>query len=320
MNNSDYFAMPGLSYSGIKDLLVSPLHYWHRNVNPEREERKETPAMRLGSALHCAVLEPKRFEQQYVRELEMSEYPDAIVTMEDLRAFIVGCGGKPRGTVKAGLIAQALSEDPTSENLIWDLIREKHARENGGRIVLTTDEWRRVEGCSRALLNEPALTEILKVGAPEVVMTATHQRTGVLLKAKMDWVNPALIVDLKTFSQQRGKPTEKTVTDALWYEGYLLQAYFYCYIRSLQPDGWKLRDSRFLFAFVESDEPHDVRLRELTPSFGAMNMYWHAAGTTVHRMIELYASCRDRFDDRPWRTNTEIAPLCDEEIPQLAWA
>lgn len=52
----DYLAIPGLSITRLKELRRSPLHYRHRLLHP-----KETPALVLGRAAHCAVLEPDRY-------------------------------------------------------------------------------------------------------------------------------------------------------------------------------------------------------------------------------------------------------------------
>lgn len=57
--SSDYFALDAVGKSDLDLIARSPLH-WQRAV------REETPAMRIGSAVHCAVLEPERFERDYV--------------------------------------------------------------------------------------------------------------------------------------------------------------------------------------------------------------------------------------------------------------
>lgn len=57
----DYFADPRLSNSGSKQLLRSPKHYQHDRTSP----RTETAALRMGSALHCAVLEPEKYALEY---------------------------------------------------------------------------------------------------------------------------------------------------------------------------------------------------------------------------------------------------------------
>jgi len=53
-----------ISKSGLDLVHKSPLHYWDRYLNPASQERK-TPALILGSAVHCAVLEPGEFGKRY---------------------------------------------------------------------------------------------------------------------------------------------------------------------------------------------------------------------------------------------------------------
>lgn len=60
LSNTEYHAHPALSASGLKALAQSPAHY-----QASRQYREETPAMRLGTAFHKAVLEPERFATEY---------------------------------------------------------------------------------------------------------------------------------------------------------------------------------------------------------------------------------------------------------------
>ena len=56
-----YDATVALNYSGAKALLVSGAHYRHY-LNQDREP---TPALILGSAIHCAVLQPELYGSLY---------------------------------------------------------------------------------------------------------------------------------------------------------------------------------------------------------------------------------------------------------------
>lgn len=56
-----YDATPALNYSGSKYLITSPFHY----QTYLRQEREVTPALILGSAIHCAVLQPHLYASQY---------------------------------------------------------------------------------------------------------------------------------------------------------------------------------------------------------------------------------------------------------------
>jgi hypothetical protein len=61
MTRTKYEALPGLSYSGLKELLRSPAHYNHWLNNP----REETKALRLGKAAHAAFLTPDIWASTY---------------------------------------------------------------------------------------------------------------------------------------------------------------------------------------------------------------------------------------------------------------
>lgn len=58
----DYHGFAALSATSLKDMLTSPLLYQWRRDNG----RVETDVLRVGRAVHTAVLEPHRFEAEYV--------------------------------------------------------------------------------------------------------------------------------------------------------------------------------------------------------------------------------------------------------------
>ena len=61
MTNEKYHAAPGISKSDLDQLHRSAAHYMTSHDLPH----EETPDMRIGTALHCAVLEPERFMKTY---------------------------------------------------------------------------------------------------------------------------------------------------------------------------------------------------------------------------------------------------------------
>ena len=314
---NDYNSLPGLNYSGMKDLAVSPLRFWHLHINPNRPEPETTPAMAFGSALHCKVLEPDKFDDRYCKAFDAAMYPGALRTIEDLRGWLRCHDLKPTGTTKADLIERVIAAG--CEIPILDVLERQHASEIGDREILSADFWRDVHGAAGALYAEPSFMALLELGIPEVKMVATDPKTGVPLKCRADLVGDGWILDVKTFSQQRGKSIDKTITDALWFDHYLWQAYLYSYIRSLQPGAPKIKDSRFIFAFFESTEPYEVRLREIVPVMGEVSMYWEWARNEVNALIRQYSECLERWGENPWRGQAEVNALVDEEIKQLAW-
>lgn len=66
MNNKDYHAdVSRISKSGLDLISKSPLHYWSKYLDPNREPESPTPAMTIGSAFHSIVLEPDKFNIEF---------------------------------------------------------------------------------------------------------------------------------------------------------------------------------------------------------------------------------------------------------------
>lgn len=59
MNDTDYRAIDALNYSGAKHILLSPAHF---NAHLA-EERKDTPALKMGRLIHLAALQPDVFHK-----------------------------------------------------------------------------------------------------------------------------------------------------------------------------------------------------------------------------------------------------------------
>lgn len=62
MTNADYHALPSVSKSGLDLIRKSPAIYKYRRENPQLP----TPAMRMGTLTHTAILEPDRMSELIV--------------------------------------------------------------------------------------------------------------------------------------------------------------------------------------------------------------------------------------------------------------
>lgn len=65
ITNEQYHADPAVSASHVKEAMRSPYHYWARFLDPNRKPVEPTTAMRFGSLVHTAVLEPEELLQRY---------------------------------------------------------------------------------------------------------------------------------------------------------------------------------------------------------------------------------------------------------------
>jgi len=313
----EYHAAPGLSHSGMKDLMVSPLRYWHLHINPDREPVEPTAEMVLGTAVHALALEPESFDQRYIQELDASDIEGCLVTMADLRGWATSKGLSFTARTKEDMV-QVIRTFCDKQRVkfppIFDLLKRDHEERTAGRVQLNKERFHRVVGAADSLLREQEIQAFLGNGKPEVSIFATDPETGVLLKARMDWVSPGCTLDLKTFTQMRGRSIDDSVARAIFYEGYYRQAYYYTLLRALV--GSKV--TKFVFGFVESEQPHEVRIRQLSPKgHGEAHAYWERAHLEVQQLIQCYAYCQQRFGSDPWRSEQEVELLRDEELPGL---
>jgi hypothetical protein len=336
-----YHAAEGLSNSGMKHLAVSPLCYWHNALNPDRERPEESFAQRWGRAVHCRLLEPERFADEYAAGLRKEDYPDALVTDDDLKGWLTARGLPVTGKRKQERIDRIREADDST--VIWDELEAEHAALTAGKTILSASEMSRLDRLAEVVLGDPCAAAVLSGGKAEVSIFVRDPETGVMLKARMDYVKAAATIDLKTFSNSRGKPTDRAVFDAIYHEAYFQQCVFYHRLRELArqqlatgelgvhgnaPDGWvegfaaNYRPA-FGFVFVESSEPFELRLVELRRSEvagGQTNVYWTFAEARIDDAIHLYAHCRNRYGNSPWREPAKPHVLLDTDLPQLMFA
>jgi hypothetical protein len=316
MSREEYDATPGLNYSGLRDLAISPLRFWHIHINPERVEESPTPAMQIGSALHAAVLEPHLFDARYYCALDVGKIEGALVTMDDIRAFIANSGGKPDPKFnkrKEDLINWTLSVFPQAP--IVDFLQLQHDTLNAGKVRFDPADWQRIAWMAKTLTDEPRIQQLLndKTAQFEVALFATDEETGVKLKGRLDMMTEHVIPDIKTFSQKDTQDIGESINRTLYYSHYHWQAFFYARLCGW-PQKW---NGSNLLAFVESEAPHETRLRSLTPKFaGQPNLYWMEAQRETQRLIRVYKEYFDKFGvEKSWRYAQEATPVVDEDLP-----
>ncbi len=225
MPEEQYHAIPALSNSGIKSLLVSPMDFWARSwMNPLREDM-ESDAMALGTAFHARICEGRdAFYQRYAVALDQGDYPDALVTMDQLREACEARGLKAAKS-KAETQARLLEHDPAIQ--CWDALVADHEAENVGRIMLPAKMIARIEIAAAMIEKHPALAKAFTGGFPEVSIFWVCAETGVPMKARLDYLKLRAIVDLKTFANQQDKPIDRAVAYTVAQRKYHIQPAVY---------------------------------------------------------------------------------------------
>jgi len=338
MPDETYHAIPRLSASGVKNLLVSPMTFWSRSwMNKERDN--EGPHFDLGKAYHARILEGREvFEKRFAFELDPADHVEALAKGDDYKAWIrahneaTGDKVKLSGT-NAELIKSILEIDPNVP--ILDVIRKAHYDANPGKTFLSS-EWRTVIERDAAFIEKhPTISACFKGGEPEVTILWTHdvetqhgsgEIMSVPMKTRVDRLKAEAIIDLKTYTNTLDKTLTRALAGEVATRRYHLQAaVYYRAIDFAVQKGWIPRcgavsdtalnpedDGRqFVFVFqCKGDDPTPharVMSRQLQWIDHAMREFDNAALT--------FAAFTKSHGEEPWMVNTQLEYFADEDFP-----
>jgi PDDEXK-like domain of unknown function (DUF3799)/SAP domain len=190
------------SPSKLGDMLISPKHYYWKNILKKRES---TSAMEEGTMIHKYLLEANDFENDYQLPLDKSLY---LTTVEQLKGFLEAHGESTKG-LKADLIKRCLDIYPTVK--IWDHEIEK--LESCGKKLITTKEMEMLEGLRSSLYSNKMAARMLHGAQTEVPGWYTDEVTGVIITFKIDIYKPStgasVIIDLKKVRTCQPKEMDK---------------------------------------------------------------------------------------------------------------
>jgi hypothetical protein len=216
---SDYAAIQAHSISALKNLGLSPKHYRYVRAHP-----KTSPSLTLGTAAHCAVLEPERFERDFAIWSRKTE--------------------SGRNAPRNGGA--------------WDEFAANAREQN--QTVLTVDEAEDARAIQKAVRSNPDAMRYLDSGDPEIsmewevsVVRAVGAPTVFRCKGRADWLTHVdgepCMVGLKTARDHRHFAFGAAAARL----GYHLQWAFYYHgyqrISGQYP--------RMVEIVVESSGPHD---------------------------------------------------------------
>lgn len=240
-----------LSASAMKRLKISPLHY------KEEEEQKETEALTFGSAYHCFVLEPERFDKEYFI------FDDSVIC-----DILIGEGAKsPRATNKYKEWAGA------------------QLMEIGDRQTISKDDAERLKAMRDRLMKHPQVRMLLADGRNEIgYMGELETEAGMIkVKIKPDHLNDKkrIVVDLKTCLDASLDGFTRHAADL----DYHIQAAFYAdLIEKIEG-----KDMLWSFFFIaqEKKRPYAFNIFEASPQFISQGRYEY------EHLCGLYKHCLD---------------------------
>lgn len=126
ISNADYHADPAVSASHLHAVAKSPAYYYARFLNPNRPPSEPTAAMRLGSLVHCAVLEPDELTARYAiaadRRTKAGKEQAELLAAQGIEAVSdadMATAQAMAAAVRHDPIAAALLKDGKAETSHW---------------------------------------------------------------------------------------------------------------------------------------------------------------------------------------------------------
>jgi hypothetical protein len=319
----EYLADPALDFTGMKRLLISPLTYWvNSRMNPDFEDCP-TEAMVTGKAFHARILEgAETFAQHYAVLPDKADYPNALDGAAELRAKCAELELKKGGTI-ADLCVRIHEAAPKLE--LWPIIDYGFRFENKDKTFLKPDVGRQIERLAGLVEAHPSAAKAFTGGFAEVSVFWTDGKTGVRLKARLDYLKRRAVVDLKTFSNPLGKPLDVAIAHAVAYGRYHMQAVIYSEAAATLREAMlaeHIVDIRqdnlaFVFVFIEQGKVPNLRVREFKRqrSKTEETLAYQSGFAAFRHAVDLYVKNRDRFGAEPWIDDTPMTPFADEDFP-----
>ncbi len=146
-----------MSSSAIKKLLHSPRHFLTFWSGLDEDEDKDH--FRIGRAAHMFLLEPQKFKELYVIE-----------------------------PVHSGLTKQGKSTTNPNAIEVQQAKAEWRSKQRPDAIIVSDDELNNLIGMIESVLEHPVASGMLKHGKPECTLKWTDAETGIMCKARPDYI------------------------------------------------------------------------------------------------------------------------------------
>jgi hypothetical protein len=361
-----YHALPALSSHGIRKVASSPMVFWASTPWLSEKARKrqaeraaeEKVHQTIGRAYHCRIMEgAEEFSRRFAVELSPEECADALESTDQIKAAILAAEEKPfskvpdklpdgsdymRSAKKDDWIAQLLDIDPDAK--ILAVMNEKHRAANAGKSFISREAYEQIEIAARMVEHDPEIRHAFKDGYAEVTLIWNCPRTGVPMKARVDYLKLRAIVDLKSIGNQR----ERSLENAIRFE---IASYHYNVQPSVYFEGVRevrklVKDETARIHFYDSDCPVDQMTAavEWVEKWAAQTetewlwvfqqkgdapvtrgVFYPLSGTTkmvtddiVLQQKRRFRTFSETFGVDPWLDVRPIYDLADEDLPQSA--
>lgn len=113
-------------------------------------ERKESPALAFGTAVHTAVLEPYLFDKEYIQAIDKEDYPDALGSDAVMKSWLKARGISGYSSKKTNELIEMVKK--TGEDIqIWPEIKAEFDAKTEGKEQLKKDVFEKIRKMSAAV-------------------------------------------------------------------------------------------------------------------------------------------------------------------------
>ena len=120
--NDEYHSSMGLSRSALMEFKRSPFHYWHKYMVDTDRRVEPSTAMVMGNLVHTMVLEPHKFDSEFVMRPEMDRRTNA--GKQAFNAFSMTLAGRQSVTYEQVEHANAIQKAIIENDLAFALLQE----------------------------------------------------------------------------------------------------------------------------------------------------------------------------------------------------
>ncbi len=205
---------PKIGVTHICDFLESPRHYHYKRI---LKKGKQTAAMADGTIFHRLVLEPDKFYQEYMTDLQLPEGFEFLKTVDDLKSFLTENGeavpkkGKKEDFMDACRKLIVAGKDKV---LLYDDWLETNTRD---KIFIPKQKWDDLHEMRDSVMAHAFTKRYLEFGRKEVFIEG--EIDGEHVRGRLDWLvdDPSLphiiVIDLKKTRSAKFLPFRRTIED-----------------------------------------------------------------------------------------------------------
>lgn len=345
MSFEDYLDIQALQSTTIKKLCMSQsedegaLDFWVQSwMSPlkEDDDKKEPAHFLDGRAYHSRILEGKDvFYKEFASQYEIPDGMTVLTTAKHITDYLREAKVKGYSGKKVDELCMLLKDVPNAPPALHAL-EMAHKNFHKGKSLIKPSTLREIELASKMIEHHPHLKSWFLGGQSEVTVIWKCPITGVMFKARFDYMKIGAPIDLKTFANQFNESLDKCVGKTIGRFKYFIQGALYMTARDFAAQ--HVKDGKVFGA--ENIDPKWLELMSNTPNdefwwvfqqkgtapiakakkFKRADYSCQIGFSEIERASRLFVSCMNKYGpDVPWMDISKPEYLGEGDIPSYAF-